>query len=37
LRLKAGSHALLLGVEERPRMLDVRAGRMTRLDLTEVP
>ncbi len=37
LTLKAGSHDVLLGGADRPRSLEVRAGRATKLELPETP
>jgi CheY-like chemotaxis protein len=35
--LKAGAHELLLGAEDRPRPIEIRAGKKTRLDVPEPP
>jgi hypothetical protein len=37
LPLKAGTHELLLGAEDKPRTIEVRAGKKTRVDVPEPP
>jgi hypothetical protein len=37
LALKAGPHDVLLGAEDKPRSVEIRAGKKTRLDFPEPP
>jgi hypothetical protein len=35
--LRAGTHEVLLGAEDKPRTVEIRAGKKTRLDVPEAP